>query len=466
MKGLVLVAVAFLVSCSTAKKDSTPPTASTAILDYQTQILENGLRIIWVRDAKLPIVSLAMAIRGGGSHDPKGKEGLADMTAKLLDKGIPGKNAITIAEELEQRADSFGASVDSDATFVGIRGLSFHSEDTLKDFYQLVIKPTFPAAELERQRKVTLARLARVVDRPSDFTEMVFQKYIYGDHPYFHDGVGTTKGVKRISRADVQAFHSKHYAPGNTTMVVVGKFDNQFKELVVKTFLNWQAPKAPLAKVPPPPRTPGMQILEVEKPGLQQTEVRMGHLGVRRNIPDHLALKVANSILGDSGFFGARLFSEIRIKRGLTYSVRSHFDQRLEEGPFVISTFTRNDKIYEMVDELLNVVKTFRDKGVTQTEVDAAKSGLIGRFPRMVETGDDLAHQLLILDLYGISYDYLKNFERDMANVTVADVNAAIQKHFQPDNLKIVVFGPVLNKDMELLKKLAPVQVQSYKQSL
>jgi zinc protease len=468
VKKLLIAIVGLLAACSHGPKNYTVEQKPVAysLRAYETQTLENGLKIIWVRDPKLPIVSMALSVRSGGAIDPKGKEGLADLTAQLLDKGTPGKSAMAIAEQLEQRADSFGASADADATFVGIRGLSFHDEDSLKDFYELVVEPSFPAPEVDRQRQLTLARLNRLVDRPGDFADKIYQKFIFGDHPYFHDGYGTPSGVARISRDDVVKFHAANYTPERSTLAVVGQFDDAFKKAVVKTFSNWKMSKVKLEPLPAPAMIQGMKILEVEKPGLQQTEIRMGYVGVKRNIADHLALKLANSLLGDPAFFNAKLFSEIRIKRGLTYSIRSMFDQRAEPGPFVISTFTRNDKVYEMVDEVVKVLKNFREKGVTQAEVDAAKSGLSGRFPRMVETGDDLAHQLLLLDLYGVSADYLKNFQHDIERVTAKDVNDAIQAHIQPDNLKIVVFGPDLNKGMEELKKFAPTQVQSYKSSL
>ncbi len=434
--------------------------------EFETQTLENGLKIIWVKDDKLPIVSLAMAIRSGGTYDPKGKEGLAEMTAALLNKGIPGKNATAIADRLEQRADAFAADVDADATFAGIRGLSFHNLDSLKDYYELVVNPTFPKEELERNRKLTLARLNRLADQPGAFASIVYGKVIFGEHPYAHDGIGTPEGVNRIKREDVVAFHKNYYSPDRATLAVVGQFTDEYKKAVVDTFSAWEKSGVKEQQIAEPTQSPGFRVVEVEKPEMQQTEIRIGHLGVKRNIPDHIPLKVATAILGDASSFSSRLWNEIRVKRGLTYGVHAIFDQRVEPGAFEISTFTRNDKIHEMVNELLKVFKDFHDNGVTAAEVEQAKAGLKARFPHMVETGDDVARQLLILDLNGVPFDYLKTFQQEIEKVTPAQVNEAIQKHFHPENLKIVVFGPQGNKGMESLRDFGPVSVEDYKKAL
>jgi zinc protease len=405
------------------------------------------------------------AIRSGGSFDPKGREGLASLTAALLDKGTKGRNALAIADTLEQRADTFGASADADATYVAIRGLSFHRDESLHDLYDLLVHSTFPNAEVERQRKITLARLDRLRDRPSEFASLVYNKYLFGDHPYAHDGVGTMKSVKRIRRDDVVNFHKRFYSPDRATLAVVGQFDDAFKKNVINTFSQWSKSGVGAVSIAPPHVAPGFRILEVVKPEMQQTEIRMGHLGVKRNIPDHIALKVANTIFGESSF-SSRLWDEIRLKRALTYGVGAFFDQRIEPGEFEISTFTRNDKIHEMVEQLLVTLHDFREKGVTPLEVSNAKAMLKARFPHILETGDDLARQLLILDLNGVSFDYLKTFQQEIDKVTTAQVNEAIVKHYHPENLKIVVFGPEGNKEMESLKDFGPVKVESFKDAL
>jgi len=452
-------------SNSEGAKEEVAQASTFHLRDYQVQTLDNGLRVIWIKDSRLPIVSMVTAIRSGGSFDPKGREGLAGMTGALLDKGIPGKNAVAIAETLEQRADAFGASVDADVTYIGIRGLSFHRDETLHDFYSLITQPTFPNAELERQRKITLAGLNRLRDRPGEFASLVFNKYLFGDHPYAHDGIGTSASVAKIRREDVVDYHKKFYSPDRATLVVVGQFDDEFKQNVIQTFSAWRKSGVGGLAITTPQVQPGFSILEVVKPEMQQTEIRMGHLGVKRNIQDHIALKVANTIFGESSF-SSRLWDEIRLKRALTYGVGSYFDQRTEPGAFEISTFTRNDKIHEMVETLLATLHEFREKGVTPTEVENAKAMLKSRFPHILETGDDLARQLLVLDLNGVPFDYLKTFQQEIDKITTTQVNEAITKHYHPENLKIVVFGPANNKGMESLKDFGPVKIENFKDAL
>jgi zinc protease len=465
-----LILTGILSACAHSGNSTPAPAKPTVATHYQlrpfeVQTLENGLKIIWVKDAKLPVVSLALALRSGGAFDPKGQEGLAEMTAQLLDKGIPGRNAMKIADDLELRADAFSISVDSDATFATMHGLSFHAVESLNDFAQLVMHPTFPKVEVARQRKITVARLSRLADRPADFANFVFEHEIFGDHPYAHGGVGLPPTVAKITRNEVVKFHQQFYSPDRATLAVVGQFDDDYKNSVIKAFSAWKKGPVITTVIKDPVESKGVRILEIVKPDMQQMEVRLGHVGIKRNVPDYLAIKVANSILGESAFT-ARLFREIRIKRALTYSVRSAFDVRQLPGVFEISTFTRNDKIHEMIDSILKVLNEFHDKGVTDSEVDLAKAALKSRFPRLLETGTDLAHQLLLLDVYGVSYDYLRDFQEEVEKVTTADVNAAILRHFHPDNLQMLIFGPTGNKGLETLKDFGTVTVEDYKKAL
>ena len=184
-----------------------------------------------------------------------------------------------------------------------------------------------------------------------------------------------------------------------------------------------------------------------------------GHLGISRKDPDYLKLRVANTILG-AGFIG-RLFTEIRAKRGLTYSIYSYFDSREVPGPFVISTFTRPDKISEMIRETLKVYSDF-SKGVSESEVKDAVAYLKGSFPQIIETSDDLARQLLILYRYGIDPDYLKDYMNNVSKIDHKELNAIMSKHFHPDKVTVVVTGPPGGEvGLEMFGKLEKISAKS-----
>jgi zinc protease len=159
------------------------------------------------------------------------------------------------------------------------------------------------------------------------------------------------------------------------------------------------------------------------------------------------------------------LFDDIRVKRGLTYGIYSWFDPRLKSGPMGINTYTRVEKVGETVKETLNTYRLFVKSGVTDDEVSTVKALMRGQFPRTFETPEALARQLLILNRYGISPDYLTNYYANLEKISKASVNDAIQKYFDSDNLRILVYAPRKAAE-DSLKTMGKLEVKSYKEFL
>lgn len=407
-------------------------------MSYVQNDLENGMKILWIEDDKLPYFSMKLFLPHGAAHDPQGKSGLAQLTAGLLDKGTKSRSATQIASELEQLGLSFGASSSEDSTLVGIEGLSIHSEKAISEFYDLLTNSNFSQSEIKRQINLTSAQIKKVFDNPKAVASLAFEKSLYQDHPYGLMTSGTESSLKRIQRKDILNFYNSVYQPQGATLAVVGKFGELERKKIKDLFSRWSGSGKALPSITEPKKVEA-QIIFVEKSGLKQAEIRMGHLGIPRNHPDYLKLRVTNTILGES--FIGRLFSEIREKRGLTYSIYSYFDTREKTGPFVISTFTRLDKIPEMIEETKKVLVDFT-QGVSASDVKDAVAYLKGTFPQVIETGDDLARQLLILYRYGVDPAYLAEFMNEVDKVSNSDVNEMLKKHFHPDNLVILVYGP------------------------
>jgi zinc protease len=159
------------------------------------------------------------------------------------------------------------------------------------------------------------------------------------------------------------------------------------------------------------------------------------------------------------------LAKEIRIRRSLTYHIESEFDARQGQGPFLIETSTRMEKIHEIVAETINVLREFHDKGVTDEEVDAAKSFLKGKFPRSMETPERFTDMLLTLRYYGISDDYLRNYLDNLDAISAREVNRVIAKFFNPDQLRIQVYAP-REAALKQLQSVAPTEEKSFQDFL
>lgn len=427
------------------------------------QDLPNGMKILWVPDNALPYVNLKLMVKSGSAQDPAGKEGLASFTASMLERGTNKHSALQISQGLEQLGSSFWASTDADYTMLNSESLSFNKDETFNWFTEIVMRPSFAHAEIEKLRKLTLGSLQRIGDDPGDFAGFLMARYLFGAHPYGHNSVGLPKAVRSLRKVDLQKYYNTAFTPENSVLSVVGQYDQEFRDKIVKTFSAWsKKPTAPKA-IPEFPAWKGTQLLLVNRADLNQAQIQIGFKGVPRNASDYMELRAALKILGES--FGSRLFEEIREKRGLTYSISAWFDPREVAGPMGITTFTRVDKVSETVGETLKTYRLFAKEGVTSNEVDNVKALMKGQFPRIFETAEAVAYQLLILHRYGVSEDYFTNYMKNLEAIDKTKINAAIKRYFDPENLKILVYAPK-DKTQASLAPLGPVEVKEYKEFL
>lgn len=458
MKQLLL---SFLILSMASVRASTPE--AFQLRKFETQKLKNGMTILWIADPALPYVSLDLMIKAGSSQDPVGKFGLANFTAGMLEMGTQKHTASQIADDLEQIGSGIDVSVSPDYTMVSTSALSFYKDDVLKQFAEILMQPSFTNAEIDRFRKNTLGNLQKMADQPEEFSEFLMAHYMYGAHPYGHQAIGETHAVKGFKRTDLQKFYGDNFDPRNSVMAVVGQYDQAWKDEVVKTFEGWKTKEGTSVDTPEFPQWKGRELLLVDRGDLNQAQIQIGFKGVPRNMPEYLELRAAIKILGES--FGSRLFEEIRVKRGLTYHISAWFDPRLKSGPMGIYTFTRTDKIGETVEETLKTYQKFVQEGVTQAEVEEVKALMRGQFPRTFETPEALGKQLLILDRYGISPDYLTHYLENLQAMNKDAINATIRKYFDVENLRILVYAPK-SKAEDSLKKLGKLEVKNYKEFL
>jgi zinc protease len=217
---------------------------------------------------------------------------------------------------------------------------------------------------------------------------------------------------------------------------------------VEKSFAKWESGPGKASELPLPLDDKKMSLQLFSKAGLQQSQIRMGHLGIARTDPDYLRLRLANIVLG--GAFASRLNQKVRDDLGLTYSISSFFESKKGTGSFEINTFARNEKVGEAISSTLQVVREFRAQGITQAELDAAKALLIGQFPAAIETADRLAFNLLLLRAYQVPDTYLSQFFSNIDSIQLNEVNAAIRQHLDPDRFKVVVFADEKSVQKEL----------------
>ncbi len=443
----------FLISCATSsiKKDF-------AIRDYRELKLKNGLKVLLVPDNSLPYISTSLIFHQGSISDPTLYFGLTSFVTSILDMGTKNRSALEITNAFAKLGTQFSSTTRRDYILITTNTLSRYQKTLFELLAEVVTQPSFPEAEVERHKNKALAVIKTMSDRPSIYAQKMYNMYLYGSHPYGRSTLGSLKSVASIKRKQVLNHYLKVFRPGNATLAVVGDIDDNVIPLLENAFEDWKDTKIEHPSFPKKPVIKDRLIRLVTKDDLTQAEIRIGHIGIERSDPDFLRLRVANTILGTG--FVSRLMDHVRDNLGLTYSISSDFDARLDKGPFSIITFTKSQTTGKIIQEILTILESFYKEGVTEEEVSLAKKYLLGVFPQAIETPEKLAFNLLLFRLYGVSDNYLRTYQSEISKITVRQVNAAIKKHIDPYNLKILIYAN--SKVLPQIRSFGIVEVRDH----
>jgi zinc protease len=278
------------------------------------------------------------------------------------------------------------------------------------------------------------------LDEPSVVADRAMLRAAYGDHPYGHPPEGRARDLQRIGRADVRAFHARHWRPEESFLVVVGAVEaDAVLAQLRRRFGRWKGPSGP-APLVPAPAPPAPLVLVVDRPDLTQTQVRIASGGFARRSPDYFPGMVASAVLG--GGFTSRLMQELRVKRGLSYGVRSRFATSAAGGLFFVSTFTRVETTGELVSVALEQMARFAEEGPTAEELDRMQSYLCGLFPLTMETHDQVAERLSDLALYGLDEGEVVEFPARVRAVSAEACRDVARRYLPGARPLLVVVGP------------------------
>jgi len=413
--------------------------------------LSNGLTIYYHYRAGLPVAAANLVFNTGSGANPADKPGLASFTANMLQQGTETRNAIQIADEaaLLGTALSSGASMDSSS--VGASSLTKNFPGVLDLISDVVLHPTFPPDEVERRRA---SRLAAFTDERSDPETIVARtgvSALFGPHnPFGYDNSGTEPSIKAMTREDMMNFWKTNYVPNNAALVVSGNIPaGDLKALAESKFGAWKSGELSTAPIGAPETTKA-KIVIVDRPGAQQTMVRLLQLGVGRGTPDYPALEVMNSELG--GLFSSRINLNLREEHGYTYGASSVFVYRRSLGYFAVGGGIRTDVTAPAVTEILKEIHRMIDAPMKPEELSLAKDSQSRSLPGIFESSGEEAGALSEIFVYNLARDYFSNLPDRLNAVTAEDAEAVAKKYLHPDQLILVCVGDRAKIEPELLK--------------
>ncbi len=412
-------------------------------------VLECGLPVYLLRDTELPIINMTAMVRTGSVYDPASKSGLSGMTGTVMRSGgAGGLSPEKMDDELEFMASAVESSIGIDMGTVSLTSLTKNFARTLKIFRDVLLSPDFSEKRIDIARKHVIEGLRRQNDDPKEIAGREIGRAIYAGHPL--GVVPTFESTASITRQDLIDFHRRFYRLDNMILTVSGDFNRSalLKDLNLLFGPSVKKTARDIPEIPQPQQLFQAEVLYAKK-DVNQTVIRMGHLGLTKDNPDIYAVRVLDYILG--GSFTSRLTTEIRTNQGLAYNVGSHFDiGRRFAGSFIAETETKAESTIKAIGLIKEIITGMTREPVSDQELKTAREYMINSFMFGFTSPASIVSQRARLEYYGYPEDYLDKYRDNIARVSKEDVLNVARKYLKPDAFKLVVVGDASKFDKPL----------------
>jgi zinc protease len=399
-----------------------------------------GIEAWLVHETAVPLITVNFAFAGGGAQDPAGKAGTANLMASLLDEGAGDLDADAFQERLDRKAVQMNIRAGRDHIRGTLQTLSENCDEAFDDLRLALTQPRFDAAAVELNRAQILSGLRRQLKSPTDLAALRWWSTAYAGRAYGEPVGGTLESVPKVTIDDLKAYQHRVLARDHLAVAIVGDIDAAAAKAMLDRVFGALPAKAQLVTHrSAPPQGLGQRInINLDVP---QTVIDFGGAGIARNDPDFFAAYIVNHILG-GGTFASRLSSEIRVKRGLAYSVYDSLLWYNDTAVFFGSTATRADSADETVDLIHKEVRKLAEDGPTADELAAAKGYLNSSFVLNLDTSAKIASLLVQLQLDHLGIDYISTRKQKIAAVTLDDAKRVAKRLFDGGMLVTVVGRP------------------------
>lgn len=413
--------------------------AKGALLDIQEVVSPGGIKAWLVEDHSVPVIAVEFGFRGAGAilESPE-QQGLARMLSNTLDEGAGDLDSQAFQKELRDLSISlsFGSSRDD---FSGSLKTLTRNKDRAFELLTLALtKPRFDEEPVARMREANQSRIRASMSDPDWIAARLMNDIAFAGHPYARNSGGTLTTLNAITPDDLRAFH-KYLGKNNLVVSVAGDIKKEeLGPLLDKIF--GALPEAALPAPPPMLTLQNTGTVNVYKKDIPQSVVEMLQPGIDRKDPDYQVAQVMNFVLGSSGF-GSRLTEEIREKRGLTYGIYSSFmDMDYFDG-LSVSTSTENKNAAEIIGLTKAEWERMKETPVSESELQDAKTYLIGSLPLSLSSTSRIAGLLLSLQMDDLPLDYLDRREAAIRAASAEDVQRVARRLLNEDAMTTIVIG-------------------------
>ena len=403
-------------------------------------VLDNGMILYLLEDHELPIIDIAIRLRTGDIYEPADKVGLANITGSVMRTGgTLSKTGDELDEILESLAASVEVGIGSDSGSASMSVLKEDLDTGLAILADVLMNPAFREDKIELDKVQHRSAIARRNDDASDITSREFRKLVYGpESPYARTTEYAT--IDSITRDDLIAFHKAYFQPKNVILGVVGDFDSaELLQKLKDAFADWDAQGVEIADKPTIP-DPKPMVALINKEDVNQTNIRMGHVGWLRSNEDYPALVVMSQILGIG--FSSRLVNSIRVEKGLAYSVGCNYGAGYDvPGVFLIACGTKSESTVAAVEAILAEAQRMRTEEVTDEELKQAIDGFMNSSVFDYDTKSKILGRAVRYEYYDYPQDFVEQLMEGIRKVSKADVKRVAEQYVHPDKFTILAVG-------------------------
>jgi len=416
------------------------------------RVLDNGIILLITENPAADIVSARMLMQGGQRAEAIGKAGVAHLVSAVMTKGTATRSSFEIAEQVEAIGASLGTDSSADHFQVTVKTVSADFHEIFALAGEILRSPSFPEAEIELERKLTLQGIRSQQEQPLSVAMDKLRQALYGDHPYADSGLGTLESVAQLNRDDLQTYHQTVFRPDNLIISIAGRITvAEANAVVEKVFGDWAKPAQPMPplELPPIVHNPQTQLTPQDT---AQSIVIVGYLApaiTPSSSPsdttpsDYAALKLLNTYL--SGGLSSRLFIELREKRGLAYEVSAFYPMRLDISFFVGYIGTAPNNTATALEGLRDEIHRLTEVLLTEEELQVAKDKFLGQYALSKQTNAQLAQTFAWYEMLGLGLEYDDRLQNDIRNLTAETLRITAKRTFGQPYLSILGPESVLN---------------------
>lgn len=412
---------------------------ASAEIEVQELTAESGIDLWLVESHEIPFVALELRFRGGTSLDEPDKRGATNLMTALLEEGAGDMDSREFARQAEALAAAFSYRAGDDSIAVSARFLSENRDQAVDLLRQSLVEPAFNQKSIDRVRGQVESVIRSDEKSPSAIAARNFNEQTFGDHPYATSSDGTFESIKALTRDDLIAAHRAALVKDRLYVAAVGDISADELTALIDDLTDGlpETSDVPLPGDADLNLPGGIRVIDYDTP---QSVVTFGQPGIDRDHPDFFAAYLLNQILGGGGF-ESRLMQEVRVKRGLSYGVYSYLVDKDGAQLWRGQVASANDRVAEAIEVIREEWSKLQETGVTETELDDAKTYMTGAYPLRFDGNATIANIAVEMQMEGLPTDYIATRNDQVNAVTLDQINRVAREYLDPAKLSFVVVG-------------------------